>query len=156
LGLLKRGKKEPEEVQLYHIWSTDTLIVTFENTIELNSCWEKNGDTFTAVSDGSSIDALDLGENFESKVIQIPSLLQIDYGMIVEFKEKSTVTIKDGFLTMKKGDVVGSGLSEEEFLSQEKENKHKNWKLLGGIAKNTAIAGGALAAGAYVGYKIAK
>ena len=152
MGLLKRNK-EPTEVQCYHLWKTNTITVKFQESIELNSCWTQNGDSFTGKSDGSSVNGSDLGENFESKSHEIPPLLQIDGELIMVFKENSIVAVKDGFCTFKQADLVGTGLPENLFLEAEKENKNRKWKRLGSMAKYSAMGAGAFAVGAYIGAK---
>ena len=153
MGLLKRNK-EPTEVQWYHLWQPNTITVKFQESVELNSCWTQNGDLFTGKNDGSSVDGLDLGENFESKSYEVPSLLQIDGELIMVFKENSIVAVKDGFCTFKQADLVDTGLPENLFLEAEKEKKNRKWKRLGNMAKYTGAGIAAFGVGAYVGKKL--
>jgi len=153
MGLLKRNK-ELDKVQLYHLWKANTMTVKFKEMIELNSCWESDGDSFTAIMGDSSIDTATLGENLESHMTKTPSLIVIDSELIMAFKEKSILIIKDGFFTFELKDLIDSGLPKDLFLAKEKEMKHRSWKALGSIVKTGALATGAFAGGYYVGNRI--
>jgi len=153
MGLLRKNK-EPDKVQLYHLWKSKTLTIKFVEMIELNSGWQSHGDEFTAVSSGESFDTASLGENLESHITKMPPLVKIDSELIMVFQENSMVTIKNGFFTFERDNLIDTGLPEELFLEKEKEMKHRNWKALGKIVKTGALATGAFAGGYYIGNKI--
>ncbi len=153
MGLLRKNK-EPDKVQLYHLWKSKILTIKFKEMIELNSAWKSDGDSFVAIDDDVTIDTAKLKENLESHEIKNPSLVQMDSELIMHFQKNSTVSIKNGFFTFERDDLIETGLPEDLCLAKEKEMKHRNWKSLGCIAKTGALATGAFAAGYAIGDKV--
>ena len=154
MGILRKNK-EPDKVQLYHLWSSKTFTIKFKEMIELNSAWKSDGDSFVAIDDDVTIDTSKLRENLEHHEIKNPSLVLMDSELIMHFEKNSTVSIKNGFFTFERDDLIETGLPEDLFLAKEKEMKHRNWKALGSIAKTGALATGAFAAGYTIGDKVA-
>ncbi len=123
-------KKKSKDVELYRYWNVATRMIKFHNTIELNSCWQADGDSFRAVK-GDNVDTATLGR-FEHETATIPSLVSVDDHMIFAFAENSIVRIKDGLFIYQQSDVIGA----EETLSVKKDKTMKKWASLiaGGVA----------------------
>ena len=153
MGLLRKNK-EPDKVQLYHLWKSKILTIKFKEMIELNSAWKSDGDSFLSIDDDVTLDTSKLKENLESRMIKNPSLVQMDSELLMHFQKNSTVTIKNGFFTFERDDLIETGLPEDLFLVKEKEMKHRNWKALGSIAKTGALCTGAFVAGYAIADKV--
>ena len=123
-------KKKSKDVELYRYWNVATRMIKFRDSIDLNSCWQAEGDSFRAVK-GGHVDTATLGR-FEHETATIPSLVSVDDHMILAFAENSIVRIKDGLFIYQQSDVIGA----EETLSVKKDKTMKKWASLiaGGVA----------------------
>ena len=114
-------KKKSKDVELYRYWNVATRMIKFRDSIDLNSCWQAEGDSFRAVK-GGHVDTATLGR-FEHETATIPSLVSVDDHVIFSFAENSIVRIKDGLFIYQQSDVIGA----EETLSVKKDKKMKRW-----------------------------
>ena len=123
-------KKKAKDVELYRYWNVATRMIKFRSSIDLNFCWQAEGDSFRAVK-GGHVDTATLGR-FEHETATIPSLVSVDDHMILAFAENSIVRIKDGLFIYQQSDVIGA----EETLSVKKDKTMKKWASLiaGGVA----------------------
>ena len=123
-------KKKSKDVELYRYWNVATRMIKFRSSIDLNFCWQAEGDSFRAVK-GGQVDTATLGR-FEHETATIPSLVSVDDHMIFAFAENSIVRIKDGLFIYQQSDVIGA----EETLSVKKDKTMKKWASLiaGGVA----------------------
>ena len=120
-------KKKSKDVELYRYWEVTTRMIKFHNTIELNSCWQADGDSFRAVK-GDNVDTATLGR-FEHDTVPTPSLLTLEDAVIFAFAENSIVRIKDGLFIYQQSDVIRA----EETLSAKKDKSLKKWAKIANV-----------------------